>query len=180
MRYSSVIYYYWENWHCLAYLITCLNIPLSETALRMAHSSVIYYYRRNWHCLAYLITCLNIPLFETAVRMAHSSVIYYYWENWHCLTYLITCHRGRISFMCGDAWCNGLNVCFSSLPPMLLFGFESLLGLESSGFSMWHFLKLVAKSFLLVLRFPPLLHRLMVQPVKESSNKLRFQLCQTC
>ena len=32
--------------------------------------------------------------------------------------------------------------------------------------SMWHFLKLVARGFLRVLRFPPLLHRLMVQPTK--------------
>ena len=29
------------------------------------------------------------------------------------------------------------------------------LGFESSGFSMWHFLKLVAGAFLRVLRFPP-------------------------
>ena len=42
---------------------------------------------------------------------------------------------------------------------MLLRGFESRLGLESSGCSMWHFLKLVARGFLRVLRFPPLLHR---------------------
>ena len=41
---------------------------------------------------------------------------------------------------------------------MLLRGFESRLGLESSGCSMWHFLKLVARGFLRVLRFPPLLH----------------------
>ena len=30
---------------------------------------------------------------------------------------------------------------------MLLRGFESCLGLESSGCSMWHFLKLVARAF---------------------------------
>ena len=30
-----------------------------------------------------------------------------------------------------DAWCNGLQVCFPSLPPMLLRRFESRLGLES-------------------------------------------------
>ena len=46
-----------------------------------------------------------------------------------------------------EAWCNGWHVCFPSLPPMLLCGFESRLGLESSGFSMWHFLKLVAGGF---------------------------------
>ena len=49
---------------------------------------------------------------------------------------------------------------------MLLRGFESRLGLESSGCSMWHFLKLVARGFLRELRFPPLLQRLMVQPIK--------------
>ena len=42
---------------------------------------------------------------------------------------------------------------------MLLRWFESRLGLESSGCSMWHFLKLVARGFLRVLRFPPLLHQ---------------------
>ena len=39
-------------------------------------------------------------------------------------------------------------------------GFEFRLGLELSGFSMWHFLKLVVRGFL---QFPPLLHRLMVK-----------------
>ena len=36
---------------------------------------------------------------------------------------------------------------FPSLPLKLLSWFESRLGLESSGFSMWHFLKLVARVF---------------------------------
>ena len=45
-------------------------------------------------------------------------------------------------------------------------GFESRLGLEPSRFSMWHFLKLVARGFLLVLRFSPHFHRFMVQPIK--------------
>ena len=35
-------------------------------------------------------------------------------------------------------------------------------GLNFSGFSMWHFLRLVVRDFLRVLRFPPLLHRLIV------------------
>ena len=39
-------------------------------------------------------------------------------------------------------------------------------GLESLGFSMWHFLKLVTRGFLRVLQFPPLLHLFMVQPIK--------------
>ena len=39
--------------------------------------------------------------------------------------------------------------------PMLECRFESRLGLEFSGFSMWHFLKLVVRGFLRVLRFPP-------------------------
>ena len=67
-----------------------------------------------------------------------------------------------------DAWCNGLHVCFPCLPPTLECGFESRLGLEPSGFSMWHFLKLVARDFLRVLRFPPLLHRLMVQLINRA------------
>ena len=31
----------------------------------------------------------------------------------------------------GDVWCNGQRVCFPSLPPMLLYGFESLLDLRA-------------------------------------------------
>ena len=69
-----------------------------------------------------------------------------------------------------DAWCNGQHVCFPSLPPVLLCGFESRLGLESSGCSMWHFLKLVARGFLRVLRFPPLLHRF-----NGSANKIKLK-----
>ena len=57
----------------------------------------------------------------------------------------------------GDAWC-------------LLRGFESRLGLESSGCSMWHFLKLVARGFLRVLRFPPLLHQF-----NGSANKIKLK-----
>ena len=55
-----------------------------------------------------------------------------------------------------------LHVCFPSnrLSPMLKCGFESRLGLEFSGLSMWHFLELVVRGFLRVHRFPPLLHRL--------------------
>ena len=54
---------------------------------------------------------------------------------------------------------------------MLLRGFESRLGLESSGCSMWHFLKLVARGFLRVLRFPPLLHQF-----NGSANKNKAQI----
>ena len=52
---------------------------------------------------------------------------------------------------------------------MLLRGFESRLGLESSGRSMWHFLKLVARGFLRVLRFLHLLHRF-----SDSANKIEL------
>ena len=48
---------------------------------------------------------------------------------------------------------------FPSLPPVLLRGFESRLGHESSRFSISHFLKLVVRGFLRVLRFPHLFHR---------------------
>ena len=60
----------------------------------------------------------------------------------------------------GDAWCSSKLVCFPSLPPMLLGWFESCLGFEFSGFSMYHFLKLVTRGFLWVLQFPSFLHRL--------------------
>ena len=53
---------------------------------------------------------------------------------------------------------------------MLECGFESHLGLEFSGFSMWHFLKLVVSGFLCILLFPPLLHQLMVSAVKLLRN----------
>ena len=59
---------------------------------------------------------------------------------------------------------------FHCLPPMLLCGFESRLGLESSGRSMWHFLKLVARGFLRVFRLPPLLHRF-----NGSANKIKLK-----
>ena len=48
--------------------------------------------------------------------------------------------------------------------------FESRLGLEFSGFSMWHFLKLVVRDFLRVLQFPPFLHRLMVSANKDKAQ----------
>ena len=47
----------------------------------------------------------------------------------------------------------------------------SRLGLESSGCSMWHFLKLVARGFLWVLRFPPLLH-----PFNGSANTIKLKI----
>ena len=53
---------------------------------------------------------------------------------------------------------------------MLLHGFESRLGLESLGCSMWHFVTLIARGFLRVLRFPPLLHRL-----NGSANKIKLK-----
>ena len=64
----------------------------------------------------------------------------------------------------------GVTVCFPSMPPMLLHGFESRLGLESLGCSMWHFLKLVARGFLRALRFPPLLHWF-----NGSANKIKLK-----
>ena len=45
------------------------------------------------------------------------------------------------------------------------------------GFSMWHFLKLVARGFRRVFRFPPLFHRLMVSDNKIKLKYMRFQLC---
>ena len=53
---------------------------------------------------------------------------------------------------------------------MLECGFESWLGLECSGFSMWHFLKLV-RGFLQVFQFPRLLHWLMV-----SANRIELKI----
>ena len=71
----------------------------------------------------------------------------------------------------GGAKCNGKHVCFPSLPSMLQCRFKSRLELEFSGFSMWHILNLIIRGFLPVLRFPPLLHQLMVQPIKQSKIK---------
>ena len=70
----------------------------------------------------------------------------------------------------GNAWCNSQHVCFPSLPPMLPRWFESCWGLEPSGCSMWHFLKLIARVFLRVLWFPPLLHRF-----NGSANKIKLK-----
>ena len=76
----------------------------------------------------------------------------------------------------GDAWCNGQHVCFPSMSLMLECGFESGLGLEFSCFSVWQFLKLVVGGFLWVLRFPPLLHRLMVS---ANRNKAKMKSIST-
>ena len=64
------------------------------------------------------------------------------------------------------------------LPPMLLHvcRFESRLALESSGSSMSNFLSLVARGFLRVLRFPPLLHRFngSTNKIKHSKQQQRY------
>ena len=54
---------------------------------------------------------------------------------------------------------------------MLECRFESWLGLEFSGFSMWHYLKLIDRGFLRVLWVLPLLHQLIVQTVKYTWKK---------
>ena len=87
------------------------------------------------------------PLRRTLAHVEASS-----WSVWPMFPHCCIAHSNTA--VRGDAWCNGERVCFPSLPPVLLGGFKSRLGLESSGFSMWHFLKLVARGFLRVLRFP--------------------------
>ena len=57
-----------------------------------------------------------------------------------------------------------------STSAFLACGFKSQLRLEFSGFSMWHFLKLIVRSFLRVFQFPLLLHWLMV-----SVNKIKLK-----
>ena len=64
----------------------------------------------------------------------------------------------------GDAWCNSQHVCFPSLPQKLECRFESQLGLEFSGCSMWHFLKL--RGFFGFSGFLPSLINLSLQPIK--------------
>ena len=91
--------------------------------------------------------------------------------HWHCTAQLSMFNmekrfRNKIIIII----IKSLYGCFPSLPPMLLRGFESRLGLESSGCSMWHFLKLVARGFLRVLRFPPLLHWF-----NGSANKIKLK-----
>ena len=71
---------------------------------------------------------------------------------------------------------NGYHVCLPSLPPMLLCGFESQLGLESLSFSMWHFLKLFTRGFVQVLLFPPLLHWFNGSANKIKLKQMRFKL----
>ena len=62
----------------------------------------------------------------------------------------------------GDAWGDGYHVCFPSLQPVLECGLESPLGLEFSGFSIWHLLKLVRD-------FPRVLRK-KKSPCKRKSN----------
>ena len=65
-----------------------------------------------------------------------------------------------------------VSTCFPSLPPMLLCVFESRLGLQSLGFSMWHFLKLVARGVSpgTPVSSPPLL-------VNGSASKINLNKC---
>ena len=70
----------------------------------------------------------------------------------------------------GDVWYNGQHICFPCLPPVLECRFESQLGLEFSGFSMWHFLKVIVRGFLWLLWFPSLLHRW-----KVSAHKIKLK-----
>ena len=53
-------------------------------------------------------------------------------------------------------WCEGENICFHfhRLPPVLGCRSEFLSGLKLSGFSMWHYVKLVIRGFLRVPWFP--------------------------
>ena len=69
--------------------------------------------------------------------------------------------RGYLYWWQGKAWCDGQHVWFLVLPATnAKCGFDSRLGLDLSSFCMWHCLKLVVRSFIRVLGFPPLLHRL--------------------
>ena len=56
---------------------------------------------------------------------------------------------------------------------------ESQLGLEFSGFSMWHFLQLVVRGFLWVHCFPSRLYQLMVLAKEIQLKYMGFQLGQT-
>ena len=101
-----------------------------------------------------LITFISTPKLE----FRHDNECLYTNARWSKGGKCLVTIAGNPCCFWGDAWCNDLSVCLPSLPPIL--------GLASSGFSMWYFLKLVARGFLRALRFPPFLHRLMVQPMK--------------
>ena len=77
-----------------------------------------------------------------------------------------------------DAWCKGLHVCIPSLPLMPECGCESGLGLEFSGLSAWHFLKLAVRGCLWILRFFPLFRQFMVSAIqlKAKMNSISTQL----
>ena len=66
-------------------------------------------------------------------------------------THGVTIVSTSVFVACHQCYCAGLSVTS---------------GLEFSGFSMWHFLKLVARGFLRVLRFPSLLISEMLRPIK--------------
>ena len=119
----------------------------------------------------YTTECTELSVYHTvyrAVSMPHSvqscqyttqcTELSVYHRVYRAVSILHSVQSCQYTTVWGDAWCNGLHVCFPSLPPMLLRTFDSRLGLESSGCGTWHFLKLVARGFLRLLRFPPLLH----------------------
>ena len=73
-----------------------------------------------------------------------------------------------------------LHVVSKRLPTTLESGFESRLGSESSGFNMWHFLKLVVRVFPGYSGFIPSFIGYWFQPMKKKKLKYtRFQFCQT-
>ena len=154
-------------WHHDQQLLSQYGTTISSLYINMAPRSAAY--MSIWHHDQQLLFQYGTTISSFYLNMAPRSAAYM--SIWH--------HDQQLLSQCGTTYdClsqsyasvpleySRTNSCFPSRPLMLLCGFESRFWLESSGFGMWHFLKLVARGFLRVLRFPPLLHRLMVQPMK--------------
>ena len=102
-------------------------------------------------CMFYSTLCLKVGAYFQNVFELNTSFFGSQYRIWRPIPAI------EIAQMRPLAKQIGISLMHISMPWM---------GLEFSGFSMWHFLKLVIRGFLQVLLFPPLLHRLMVQPIK--------------
>ena len=154
-----------SQWRALYVLL--LSLIMTTTATTTTTTTIIIIIIIMIMMMMMMMTITTTATTTTTIIIiiiiAFKGAIRVFLQSPHCAT-PYTCSVSTDSKQCiwGDVWCNGLRVCFPSkrLPQMLECGFESLLGLEFSGFSMGHFLKLVVGGFLRVLRFPPRFHRL--------------------
>ena len=113
----------------------------SELTTRFDTMKIMSHYHHNHYY--YHQYCLHYIMFIIISSSSSSN------SSGSFIIFMISVSSSSSSKTITDAWCNGLQACFPSLPPMLECRFKSWLGLglEFLGFSMWHFLELVVSWF---------------------------------